>query len=259
VPVLVFGGVVLGAWVWQSRADLWADSVTHRFPAMGLAALVVGLLSTLTPLRDRAWGGAALATVGGGFVAWAVLGPLHESLIGNTARWVWIGAVALIAGVQSWAIDAATRRLDGWRGPAVLWLLFGTIGLGVTAGFANGPLVLWPVAAVMFAAACVGWLNRDANLLRGCAPSLAVVIAGAVSFAHWFGDEERWVMFALLMAAPAALALAALPGLRERPWARLLVPAGAALALAGAQAGMAVPGLIEASSGGGDEYDYYGD
>lgn len=257
VVLLVGCGVVLGSWVWQSRVEIWTDSVTHRFPAMALAAVVAGLVVAVTPLKSRAWAGALVAVLGGWFVAWAVLGPLNERYIGETERWVWIAAVGLIAGAQSWAIDSGTRRLDGWRGPAVLWLLVGLLGLGVTSGFANGPLVLWPVAGVMFAAAAVGVFHPGVNLVRGCGPVFAVVISGAVAFGHWYGDVERWVMFSLLMAGPIGLGLAALPGLRERPWLRLVVAGGVSLGLVGAQAGMAVPGLIEASGGGGDEYYDY--
>lgn len=257
VVLLVGGGVVLGSWVWQSGVELWAASVTHRFPAMALAAVVAGLAVALTPLKSRAWAGALVAVLGGWFVGWAVLGPLDARYIGEAERWVWIAAVGLIAGAQSWAIDSGTRRLDGWRGPAVLWLLVGLIGLGVTAGFANGPLVLWPVAGVMFAAAAVGVVHPGVNLVRGCGPAFAVVISGAVAFGHWYGDVERWVMFSLLMAGPIGLGLAALPGLRGRPWLRLVVAGGVSLGLVGAQAAMAVPGLIEASGGGGDEYYDY--
>lgn len=255
VPLMVAGGVVLGSWAWQTRIELWADAVTHRFPAIALAALLAGLASTLTPLRTRPLLAAIPAVLGGGFAAWAVLGGLHESLISEPARWGWVAGVAVLSGVHAWSFEAAGRALPGWRGPVLLWLLFGVAALGATAGFANAPLVLWPVSGVVFALILYGLTSRGVNLLAGCGPALAVVLAGAVSFSHWFGDRERWVMFALLMASPVGLGLAALPALRARPIARLVVPGLVALGLAGAQAAVALPALIEAS-GGGDEYEY---
>jgi hypothetical protein len=198
--VLACAGVVLGSYAWQSEVSLWKASVTHRVPAMALAALVLGLVGTLTGVRRSAVGLGVLGAVGGWFVGWVVLGGLHESLIGEAARWGWIGGVGVIAGVQAWAMAVGVRALPGWRGPVLVWLVVGLAALGATAGLANAPLVLWPIAAAAFGLAAVGVLRRDVDLLAGATPAVAVVFMGVVAMSHWFGSEERWVMFGLLSA-----------------------------------------------------------
>ena len=196
-----------------------------------------------------------LAAVGGWVIGWMVLGALHESLISEGARWGWIGGIGLIAGVQAWALGAGVRALPGWGGPALVWLVVGVCALGATAGLANAPLVLWPVSATALGLVVVGLFRRDADLLRGAVPVIAVVLMGVLAMSNWFGDRERWLMFGLLSAAPAAIGLAAL--LAKKPvWVRLVVAGGIALGLAGAQAAIAVPALLEASGGGGDSYEY---
>lgn len=256
VPILLAGGVVLGSWAWQTRVELWPDSATHRFPAVALTALLAGLLGTLTPLRRSPVLLALPAFAGGGLVAWAFLGTLHPNFISETARWGWIAGVAAIAAIQAWAIETGAEALPGWRMPGVLWLLAGVAALGATAGLANAPLVLWPVAAVCFGAAVAGLIRRERNLLRGVGPALAIYYSGTVAFSNWFGDHEQWLMFALLAAAPIPLALAGFPALRgKNPLVRLLVAAVPAFAMSGVQAAIAVPELIEAT-GGGDEYEY---
>ncbi|USN98180.1 MAG: hypothetical protein H6810_08310 [Phycisphaeraceae bacterium] len=255
LPGLLAGGSLLGAWAWQSRVELWAESVTHRFPAVALAALLAGLAGTLIRLRRSAVFTALPALVAGGFVAWAFLGALHPSLISEPGRWGWIAGVALLTGVQAWAIEVGARVLPGWKMPSVLWVAIGLIALGATGGFASAPLVVWPASAVCFALAGAGIIRRDVNLLRGVGPAIAVLIAGLATFSNWFGDRERWLMFALLMAAPLPLALAGLPVLRKKAILRLVVAAIPAVALPGIQAVIAVPALIRATEGS-DEYDY---
>lgn len=255
--VLGCAGVVLGSYAWQSEVSLWKASVTHRVPGMAVAALVLGLVGVMTPLRRSALGLGVLGTVGGLFVGWGVLSGLHESLIGEAARWGWIVGVGVIAGVQAWAMARGVRVLPGWRGPGLVWLVVGVGSLGATAGLANAPLVLWPIAAAAFGLAVVGLLRRDVDLLAGATPAIAVVFMGVLSLSHWFGSGERWLMFGLLSAGPAAIGLAAL--LAKRPaWVRLVVAGVVSLGLVGAMAGMSVPALIEASTGsGGDDYSDY--
>lgn len=253
--VLLAGGVVLGSYAWQSEVSLWEQSVTHRVPAMGLAALAVGLAGVLTPVRRSAIGLGALAAAGGWFVGWAVLSGLHASLIGETERWAWIGGVGVIAGVQAWAMTRGARVLPGWRGSGLVWLVMGVGALGATAGLANAPLVLFPIAAAVFGLAVVGLMRQDADLLAGATPAIAVMFMGVLSLSQWFGSEERWVMFGLLSAGPVAIGMAALLG-GKPTWARLVVAGVVSLGLVGAQAAVSVPALIEASSGSGDE-DYY--
>ena len=147
----------------------------------------------------------------------------------------------------------------GWGGPAFIWLLLGNAALGATAGLANAPLVLWPTAGCAFALAVVGLLRRREDLLAGVSPAIATVFMGVLAVSHWFGDQERWLMFGLLAGAPIGLALAAIPALRSKPLVIRLIPAAVvSLGLAGAQAAMAVPALIEATtdSGGDEYYDY---
>jgi hypothetical protein len=257
--LLLAGGTVLGSYAWQSRVEIWAESVTHRVPTVALVALVVGLLGVLTPARRSAVAAGMLGTLGGGVAAWMILGALHESLISEAARWGWIAGVGLIAGVQSWAIRVGSRAMPGWAGPALVWLLTGIAALGATAGLANAPLVLWPAAGCAFALVVVGLLRRRMDLLAGVSPAIATVFMGVLAMSHWFGDQERWLMFGLLAGAPIGLALAAIPALRSKPIVIRLIPAAvASLGLAGAQAAIAVPALIAATSdsGGGDYYDY---
>lgn len=256
IPPLLAAGVALGAWAWQSRLDLWPDSVTQRFPAIALAALLAGLLSTLSPMGRRPLIAAIPATLAGALVAWAVLGPLHPNVISEPARWGWIAGLALIAGAAAWSFEAGAEHMPTWRAPALLWLLFGLTALGATAGFANAPLILWPVAAVCSALALAGLFRPDANILRGVGPTLAVLLVGTITFSNWFADRERWLMFVLLASAPLGFALAALPSLRSRrPILRLAVVGVAALTPPAIQAAIALPELIQASSGSYD-YDY---
>lgn len=256
--LLLAGSVVLGSYAWQSRVDLWSASATHRFPAIAGVALVAGLVCVLVgPIARRPLLQAVPAALGGAAVAWFSLGVLHPSFIGQTERWAWVGGVGVIAGVQAFAIAAGASRLTGWRAPVLLWLVLGLIALGATAGLANAPLVLFPAAGVMFALGVAGLFRPRVDLLRGVGPFLAVLVCGATTFADWFGDVERHAMFGLLVAAPVGLGVAALPGIRRaRPVVRLLAAGVVSLGLSGAQAGMSVPSLIEAQSGGGDWYDY---
>jgi hypothetical protein len=254
---LLAGAVCLGSWAWQSRIELWPAAATHRFPPVALAALLVGLLAACTPLARRPALAALPAVAGGAFAAWAFLGVLHESLISEAARWGWIAALALLAGAQAWAIETGARALPGWHAPALLWALSGATALAATAGFANAPLVLFPVAAVGFALAIAGLLRRDDNLLRGLAPAFAVLLVGAAAFSNWFGDRERWLMLAALSAGPLMLAIAALPPLRAKPAVIRLTVVGVLSVLpAGIQAAIAVPALIKATEGGGSDYEY---
>lgn len=256
LPPLLAGGVALGAWAWQSRVELWPQSVTHRFPAIALVAMLAGLLSTLSPLGRRPRFAAIPATLAGALVAWAVLGPLDASVISEPSRWGWITGLALIAGAAAWSFEAGAEQLPAWRAPVLLWLLFGLTALGATAGFANAPLILWPVAAVCFALAVAGLFRPGTNLLPGVGPTLAVLLVATIAFSNWFGDRERWLMLALLLSSPLGFALAALPPLRSRrPILRLAVAGIAALTPPAIQAAIALPELIRASSASG-EYDY---
>lgn len=259
LPVLVGGLTLFGAYAWQSQVELWPDSATHRFPALGILAAAVGLIATLPVLRSRWWTLGPIAAAGGGAAAWMFLATVHPSFLSEGERALWIGVVALATGVNGWALERTGERLAGWRGPALLWMLVGTIGLGATAGFANAPLIVGGAVAAFGALALVGFVSGRVSIAGGGGVSAAVLIGGLVSFSNWLGDTERWLMLGLLLAAPAATSLALLVdrkgGEQRRKTLTLIVAAVPSLGLAGAQAAMTVPELISSQSGE-DYLDY---
>ncbi len=294
VPLLVGAALTVGAYAWQSRVELWAVSTTHRFPALALIAAAAGTLVWIirrlphkaaasaptagttnttptaantqphtqppaSPLRLAA--SALIALLAGGAAAWIFLGALPDAFLSPRGRTLWIIALAAAAALQATVLESVLVRLAGWRGPALLWALVGTIALGLSAGFANAPIVVGAVAATFAPIALAGLLRvqgRGLAPLHGTGTALAIVIVGATTFANWFGAKENWPMLALLLAAPIAAAAALLPALRARPLAALAAAALPAVGLAGVQAAIALPPLIEAAGGGGSsaEYDY---
>jgi hypothetical protein len=121
VPLLVTGAVVLGAYAWQTDVSLWPDSVTHRFPVIALAALAAALPALIAPVAARL---VACGLVGAGvgvFGAWAFLGELHESLISESARAIWIAAAGGVCGLTAVGLESVGGALRGWRGPLLLW------------------------------------------------------------------------------------------------------------------------------------------
>jgi hypothetical protein len=264
LPVLVGGLTLFGAYAWQTRVEVWADAATHRFPAVGIAAAVAGLIAWVPLVRRRWWAQGVVAAVGGGFVAWAFLSTVHPDFLSVSARWGWVAGLAVVAGVQGVALEGAGRVLFNWRGPALLWMLVGTVGLGATGGFANAPLIVGGAAGAFGVLAVIGLvpIKKPAVAVSGGGGvAAAVLLVGLAAFANWLGDEERWLMLGLLLAAPVGAGLVVVLRkplkLDERRNLALVVAAVPALGLAGAQAGMAVPALIEAS-GGGDPYGDYG-
>jgi hypothetical protein len=95
--------------------------------------------------------------------------------------------------------------------------------------------------------------------VRGAGAAVAVLIVSTVVFSNWFGDTERWLMLGLLWGAAVAPVVVLLPGVRSLgPTTRLVIAGVLVLGLAGAQAGMALPALIEAATGSsGSEYGEY--
>jgi len=172
-----------------------------------------------------------------------------------------VAGLALATGVNGWALERSGERLRGFRGPILLWLLVGTVGLGATAGFANAPLIVGGAAASFGVLAGVGFLERRVTIAGGGGVAAAVLLTGVVGFANWLGDTERWLMLGLLMAAPLGTVGVVLLDrplkLEKRKNLALIVAAVPSLGLAGAQAAMTVPGLIESQSGGGDSYYDY--
>ncbi|MEM7754433.1 MAG: hypothetical protein AAF297_02240 [Planctomycetota bacterium] len=261
LPVLAGGLTLFGAYAWQTQVELWPQAATHRFPALGLLAAVAGLIAWVPIVSRRWWTVSPVAAVAGGLAAWMFLSTVHPSFLSETQRWVWVGVIGLSTGLNGWALERASERLKGWRGPALLWALIGTVGLGATAGFANAPLIVGGSAAAFGVLAGIGFVSGKVSAARGGGMAAAVLIAGLVTFANWLGDTERWVMLGLLLAAPAGVVGVILLWnplkLKDRKTLALLVAAVPALGLAGTQAAITVPGLIEATSGGGEYYlDY---
>lgn len=255
--LLLVGGTLLGSYAWQTRLDLWPRQAQYRFPLVSIAAGLLGLATALLPIFRRPALLAPLSALAGGFVAWIFLSLLHESLISETMRWVWISVSALFTVPHALTLDRVTSSLPGWRGPVLLSALAGTIALGATMNFANAPLVLGPAAAVTGGAVVAAVIHPRLAMAHGAGASTAVLIAGTVVFAQWFGDRERWLMYALLMAAPLTTGVSLLPLLAQRgPMVRFIAAAAPALALAGLQAARAIPPLIESMSAPADGYDY---
>lgn len=255
--VLLVGGTLLGCYAWQTRLDLWPKQAQYRFPLVAIAAGLLGLAPALLPVFRRPALLAPLSALGGGFVAWIFVSLLHESLISEAMRWVWVAVSALFTALHALTLERVTPRLPGWRAPLLLSALAGTMALGATMNFASAPLVLGPAAAVAAGATVAALIHPRLFHAHGAGAATAVLIAGTVVFANWFGDRERWLMYALLMAAPLATGVALLPMIARRgPTVRLVAAALPALALAGAQAARAIPPLIESMTQPADSYDY---
>jgi len=257
VILLVFGGVVLGSYAWQTRIDLWPRQAQYRFPAVAIIAAAVGLVVAIVPIARRTWVLSALGLVGGGFVSWMFLSLLHESVLGASLRWLWIVVSAVVAGLSVATLERVVERVDGWRGGVVVSVLAGLLALGATMSFANAPLILGPVAMVSLATVPAAVIFPGHVYMRGVGATAAIVIVGVVVFANWFGDRERWVMYALLVAAPLSTGLCLLPRISRRgATLRLVAAALPAVVIAGIQAARAIPPLIESMSQSDGGYDY---
>lgn len=244
--LILVAGTLLGFFAWQSRLDLWPKQAQYRFPLVALTAGLLGLAPALLPIFRKPALLAPLSAAAGGFVAWIFLSLLHDSLISEPMRWTWIGLTAVLTALHAVTIERVTTRLPGWRSPLLLAALVGTIALGATMSLANAPLVLGPAAAVAAGAIAAALVHPRLAFTHGVGAAAAVLIAGTIVFANWFGDRERWLMYALLVSAPLATALPLLPPIARRgPNVCFLAAVIPALALAGAQAARAIPPLIE--------------
>jgi hypothetical protein len=134
LPVLVGGLTLFGAYAWQTRVEVWADAATHRFPAVGIAAAVAGLIAWVPLVRGRWWAQGVVAAVGGGFVAWAFLSTVHPDFLSVSARWGWVAGLAVVAGVQGVALEGAGRVLFNWRGRRCCGCWWGRWGSGRRVG-----------------------------------------------------------------------------------------------------------------------------
>jgi len=86
LPVLAGGLTVFGAYAWQSQIELWPDAATHRFPALGLAAAIVGMVAWVPLVRARWWTLMPVAAAGGAFAAWMFLSTVHPDFLSEQAR-----------------------------------------------------------------------------------------------------------------------------------------------------------------------------
>lgn len=248
---------MLGSYAWQTRLDLWPRQAQYRFPLAAITACALGLATAMFPVARRAWLLALLTAATGGFVAWSFLSLLHESLISEPARWTWIALSGVVAAVQALVLERVAGKLPAWRAPLLLAALTGVIALGATMNFANAPLVLGPVSAVLGGALLAAVVSPRVVLMQGVGASASVLIVAALTFANWFGDHERWTMYALLMGAPVATGLCLCPPFSTRgATLRLIAAAAPSLLLAGVQAGIAVPPLVRSMSQPADSYDY---
>lgn len=257
VVLLIAAGVSLGSYGWQTRLDLWPRQAPFRFPHAAAIGCLAGLVVAMLPAVRRAWALAALAAVGGASAAWLFLSLLHESLISEPARWTWIVLSGAGAAAQAMVLERVADRLPGWRAPMLSAVLAALIALGATMSFANAPLVLGPVGAVLGGAMLAAIIAPRLVLMPGVGVTSAIMFVATITFANWFGDRERWMMYALLMAAPVATGLCLCPPFSRRgATVRLLAAAVPALALAGAQAARAIPPLVRSMSQPSDAYDY---
>jgi len=258
LPVLIAAGMALGSWAWQSDLALWPANVTQRFPAVAIAILAAGLGTTMVPHRFRLLIAPVLSALGGGFAAWAFLAPLPDASLGAGATWGFISLAASLAAAMGLVLEASLEKLAGWAGPALLSMVAGISALAATQGWANAPLVIGPVAATLAAAVIPGLFYRDRSVLPGAGAALAVALTAAAVFSNWLGDEVSYRMFTLLALAPLSIGVVLIPYVAKRSLlVRLAIAAALSLGLAGAQAAIALPELMEAVSPGDDAYDYY--
>ncbi|MEM7622855.1 MAG: hypothetical protein AAF235_06590 [Planctomycetota bacterium] len=257
-PLVIAAATLLGAYAWQTSLEIWPRSATQRFPVIALAAGAAGLLAALVPSGLRIVTSSVFGGAAGAFGAWVFLGVLQEPIITDAERLQWVGYIGFRVAVLAAVLEVALRVLPGVRGPLAIWAVVGTIALGLTQGWANAPLVLGPVAWATLGLGLLGVLVGPRNVLAGSGTTIAVMLGSAATFSNWFGDTERWPMLVVLLDAPLLLGVAALPWFASRAaWIRLLVAVAAPLLLAGVQAGIAVPGLIAATTASDDDaYDY---
>jgi hypothetical protein len=160
LPVLAGLLTLFGAYAWQTRVDLWADSATHRFPVIGIAAALAGLVCSLAFVRTRWWAVAVVAGLAGGFSAWAFLSTVHPSFLGSGGRWGGVVGVGFAVALQALVLERAGEKLVGFRGPALVSVLIGVIGLGATVSFANAPLIVSGAGAAFGALALIGLVPK---------------------------------------------------------------------------------------------------
>ena len=263
IPALTGLAVLVGSWVWQSGLELWPRNVTQRFPAVAVAAAVVGLLLGAAPIARRWFLAAPLASLAAGFGAWAFIEPLSDSVLPTATTWLVIVGVGLYAAVAAVTLEAGAKRWPNWSVPAAMSCLIGFGALGATQGFANAPIVLGAPAgflpgvfAIAAFASIAPFVKISAPPIPGLGAATAVLVATLAVFANWLGHTEQWLMFALILAAPLATAACLLPPLKKRgPFTRVVIAAIPAMIILGGQVARAVPELVEAMNPS-DEYDY---
>lgn len=247
-PLLLAVCMPLGAHALAPIQELWPVSVTNRFPAVGLAAGFAGLLVALLPaFPGRRAAAAAIGTASGAFIAWTFLGALPASTTGAAERWGLIAGFAAFAGALALVYDALDAKLEGFRLPLLCGVLAALVPLGAATMFSNGMLAFGPLVAIAAAAVVVGLIEPR---LRFGPPAftMTLTLIGLIVFARWFGTDAPLYATLLLFAALAAPAAALLPLFRDRPKLRLAAAIAPAALLAGVQAGLAVPAVIEAIS-----------
>ena len=258
VPGLVLAGVLLGSYAIHGGVALWSGSAEQRFPALGLVSLIATVPMFIRQRSPRLAATGLAALVAGCLAAWFFIGALHPSFIAETERGAWIVTTGGLIAAGAVVLEIVLDRLPGWRGPALLSAITGTVGLGATANFAAAPMILGGVSAAIGPMVLAGWRHPDRNVLRGSAAMVAVLIGGVVAFSNWLGGSgERWPMFWLLILSPTGAGAALLPWLSARgPWVRLAVAATASLGLAGTMAAIAIPELLSSAAPAGEIPDY---
>ncbi len=251
VPVALAGGYALGhAWLrgWVApNGPPWLPSDAYDWiPYAALAAGLVGWLDAIWPGRWWTRLENRLILVGG--LTWLLLNPL---ITGTWAPQESAGWLALIAGVTllSWgSLDLHARRLGRAAIlPVAIWVKVTAICMQLCHA-----TILMELAAILLLALAALWVvSRWAPALtleRGGTPVLAVVVAGLILFARFYGYPELPAPSAVALAiAPLFLGIDALPGIRHRTalvrWIvrmiALAIPLGVAL-------GFALPEFLKA-------------
>lgn len=208
-PVLIAVAVVLGDSSKFGLPELWPDSNTYRFPHAAAVLALAGLIEALT--RLPAWGTLfvrASAYVG---VCCMLCEGYHPQVLSTGQLVGLIGIASVGMALVAHAADRGAAALPGWRGPALLAVLFMAAGpLALLGGLSYGMHLATAMIALTVAAAIAGVVAPRLTLSSGGVTALVGMLLALIL---GMGVQSEPVSVGSLIAlalTPAAIGVAAL-------------------------------------------------
>ncbi len=215
-PVLVAVAVVLGDYSKFGLPELWPDSNTYRFPHAAGVLAIAGLIEAL--IRLPAWGALLVRAIAYAGVTWMLCEGYHPQVLSTGQLAGLIGVASVGMALVAHAADRGAAALPGWRGPAMLAVVFMAAGpLALLGGLSYGMHLATAMIAFTVAAAIVGLIAPRLSLSGG---GVTVLVGVVLALILGMGVQTEPVSVGALIAlalTPAAIGVAALiPKHRER-------------------------------------------